>query len=359
MKLQDFADKRLRYDATQISQDLELSQDVKTVLVDLGFLEVPSDENAFDVGETAALKRFQQEQECDREPDFLGPETAAKLIEIGRLGTRAATNPLTIKTLKETLFKQIPVEDAEVEKVGAPAGKELAIVFYEEVRDYLRVTLVYPLQGKKIWYVRKADISILKNDPAGAEAIHPAQLPKQVKLNVPYKSQRDNAHNPDGSCNVTCLAMCMTFFSNSAPPVKQLESQSGQMEDTLYQYALDQGLSRHDPYDLAKILRHYGLEDRFTESASIAEVKAWLAAQKPAITHGYFTASGHIVALVGYDDTGFLVHDPYGEWCSTGYNRNDPNGKDTKGQYQHYSYDLIKRTCMPDSHFWVHFVSAK
>ena len=154
------------------------------------------------------------------------------------------------------------------------------------------------------------------------------------------------------------LAMCMAFFSNSDPQVKQLLASPGQMEDNLYQYALKHGLDRTDPYALAKILQNYGLKDRFTKSASIEEVKAWLAAQKPAITHGYFTGFGHIIVLVGYDEAGFIVHDPYGEWYATGCDRNDPYGNNIKGKYQHYSYDLIKRKCIPDGHFWVHFVSA-
>ena len=146
MKLQDFTDKKLRYDATQIAQDLELSQDVKTTLVNLGFLQVPSDSSAFEASEMAALKRFQQDHDCDSEPDFIGPETAAKLIEIGSMRTRAAAKSPTVKTFKETLFKQSPTDDDDqIEHVGAPAGKELAVVFYEKVRGYLRITLAYPL----------------------------------------------------------------------------------------------------------------------------------------------------------------------------------------------------------------------
>jgi uncharacterized protein YvpB len=170
-------------------------------------------------------------------------------------------------------------------------------------------------------------------------------------LNVPYKSQRDNLNNPDGSCNVTSLAMCLEFLS--IPRHKS----NGQYEDELYEYALDHNLSRHNPYDLAKIVRAYKAKDAFDTQATIDAVKKWLAAGNPAVTHGYFTSFGHIVALVGYDDKGFLVHDPYGEWYASGYDRNAQGSSDTKGKFLNYSYRMIKSTCCTDNQFWVHFIS--
>jgi len=54
---------------------------------------------------------------------------------------------------------------------------------------------------------------------------------------------------------------------------------------------------------------------------------------------------------VGYDEYGFIVHDPYGEWFSSGYRT------DLSGSYLNYSYLLIRRVCIPDGSFWVHFIS--
>jgi len=73
------------------------------------------------------------------------------------------------------------------------------------------------------------------------------------------------------------------------------------------------------------------------------------------IVHGYFTSFGYIVVIRGYDDTGFLVNDPYGEWFSTGYDNS------RSGERLHYSHDLIARTCSQESrgnpaHIWLHTV---
>jgi uncharacterized protein YvpB len=63
------------------------------------------------------------------------------------------------------------------------------------------------------------------------------------------------------------------------------------------------------------------------------------------------------VILVGYDDTGFIVNDPYGEWYASGYDRNDPSGNNTKGKFKHYSYQMIEDTYASDNQFWVHSIS--
>lgn len=166
-----------------------------------------------------------------------------------------------------------------------------------------------------------------------------------MQLNIPYKSQLDNSKNPTGACNVTCLAMCLDFLR---VPRRQ---KTGQYEDELYQYAIDKGYSRHDPRDLAQIVKDYGAKDRFTNRATLQQVRDWIDSGNPCITHGYFTDFGHIIVITGYDANGLFVHDPYGEWFPTGYDTTVP------GKNLHYSHDLIRRTCMHDGDFWVHFIN--
>jgi uncharacterized protein YvpB len=87
--------------------------------------------------------------------------------------------------------------------------------------------------------------------------------------------------------------------------------------------------------------------------ATLQEVKTWLANGNPVVVHGYFTSFGHIIAIKGYDDVlqSFVVNDPYGEYFDSGYRT------DLTGESLNYSYDLIRRTCMDDGDFWVHFLS--
>ncbi|HAT12513.1 MAG TPA: hypothetical protein DCS91_01905 [Microcoleaceae bacterium UBA11344] len=78
---------------------------------------------------------------------------------------------------------------------------------------------------------------------------------------------------------------------------------------------------------------------------------AHLSADNPCIIHGYFTAAGHIIVLIGFDNEGFFVQDPYGEWFESGYDT------EATGKALHYSYELIIRKCAYDDEFWVHYVS--
>lgn len=172
----------------------------------------------------------------------------------------------------------------------------------------------------------------------------------QKLLSVPYFSQLDNLNNPYGSCNVTSVAMCMAYFGIKGDG-------SGQLEDQLYEYLLDHRMSRHNPHDLAQLFPTKGLSDRFQSKATWAEVREHIDAGNPAIAHGYFTRFGHIVAIVGYDDTAYsgrgawIVNDPYGEWFASGYRT------DVSGERVAYSYQMMDQLCSPDGDLWIHFVS--
>lgn len=176
------------------------------------------------------------------------------------------------------------------------------------------------------------------------------------KLNVPYLSQLDNTIFPTGTCNVTSVAMCCAFFGESVH-----RASDEQLEDYFTRYCLDNGLSRHSPGDLVILAQKHGYRPRFNDRATWGQVKAWLDSGKPCIVHGYFTSSGHIMPIVGYNDKGWIVHDPYGEW----YAVHDPYGEwyasgyDTSvsGEGLTYSYKMMEDLCGPDSdsQLWIHF----
>lgn len=359
MKLTDFASANLRYDSSAIAQDSELSQEVQALLIEFGLLT--DTEEPFGARAIAALTRFQRQNDCD-EPEFLGPQTAAKLLEASEMGSRAPASVITLEATQNTILKLRPLDSSDLEaneKYNLASGEKLELTYYEPVRKHLVLTLKQEIQGSPVWYAFGEHVKVTGGEPINVTpapadekpALSPATPASSVKLNVPYKSQRDNLNNPDGSCNVTSLAMCLEFLSIPR------QRSNGQYEDELYEYALDHNLSRHSPHDLAKIVRAYKAKDAFDSQATIDAVKKWLAAGNPAVTHGYFTSFGHIVALVGYDDKGFLVHDPYGEWYASGYDRNAPGSSDTKGKFLNYSYRLIESTCCTDNQFWVHFIS--
>lgn len=343
MKLQEILGKNKKYDVKAIAADKELSRQIQIRLIDLGLLDPPAD-GIFGPVSTAALARFHKLVQCTSEPGIVGATTAKALIEAKREDLRFP--PPVMKTLKETFLKARPlnVSDlSESEKQMIGAGKVFELVSYEVVRDHIRVTFRKDIfKNSQVWYVYKPHIQILEE----GKVIYPKPKPKSFQIpNFPYYSQLDNYYNPTGACNVTSMAMCLQFLG------KPRRDNVGRFPDELYEYALNKGYNRWNPYDLVKIVKDYGGQDTFKENAIIEEVQDWLVDGKPTVIHGYFTSFGHIMPVIGYDETGFLVNDPYGEWFSTGYDNN------ARGAYLHYSYDLIRRVCMADGNFWVHFIS--
>ena len=74
-------------------------------------------------------------------------------------------------------------------------------------------------------------------------------------------------------------------------------------------------------------------------------MKTLLAAGRPLVVNGFFT-EGHVVVFVGYDDKGFFVNDPNGDWNGTPYvsgSQSYPGSScpGTSGKSIHISYNLI------------------
>jgi hypothetical protein len=177
----------------------------------------------------------------------------------------------------------------------------------------------------------------------------PKPLPtpsSSVILKVPYLSQLDNVDDPYATCNVTSVAMCLAYYGH---PIRN--SQGIQLEDELNQYCYSNGLDRHVPTDLKKLLEAYGCKDDFQFDAKWASAKTHLAGGNPLIVHGYFTRSGHIIAIIGYNEKGFVVQDPFGEYFASGYDTSRSGAKLT------YSYEMMRQTCGTDGDLWLHFVS--
>ncbi|MEG4110067.1 peptidoglycan-binding protein, partial [Microcoleus sp. S13_C5] len=208
MKLQNFLNSQIRYDAKAIAADDELSGQIQSRLIDLGLLKPPVD-GIFGPLSTATLHRFQTLMKCG-EAGFLGAVTAKKLIETKP--EEIPTNPLILKTLRDTIFKSKPLASSQLqdsEKQVIPAGKEFEILAFAPARGHIRVALRNEsFKGSGIWYVFGAHAQITQD----SVLFYPKPNPPTVRLGIPYHSQMDNLNNPTGSCNVTSLAMCMDFL---------------------------------------------------------------------------------------------------------------------------------------------------
>ncbi|MFN9870852.1 MAG: C39 family peptidase [Cyanobacteriota bacterium] len=259
-----------------------------------------------------------------------------------------------LEAITETFLKKEKVDSSELgphQLVPVETGRQYKI---EEVVETdgnsIKVRLAY---GAGDWWLFRPHWRFVEEGASPKPAELPAAMPEQVSgarvLDVPYFSQLDNHINPTGSCNVTCVAMCLVYLGMAHPPDHQLE-------DSLYRKMENQGLSRHDPYDLKALIDSFpGYKDIFRENGGFKDIQSSIDAGNPVIIHGYFTKFGHIIVVRGYDETGLIVNDPYGEYFSSGYDNS------RSGEKLHYSYGLIARTCSPESvnqprNIWYHTV---
>ena len=169
-------------------------------------------------------------------------------------------------------------------------------------------------------------------------------VPEGRVLDVPYFSQRDNPRNPYGTCNVTSIAMVLTFYG--------LEPRlpSDQLEDELLQWIYDRygegGETIHA--NLQELYRAYGYKGGFSTTRTWAEIRAAIDSGVPAVVAGNFTASGHIVVLIGYQGNTWTAHDPWGD-ATTDY-------RGTNGFSVRYSQEYLERVCGKDGDVWCHLI---
>ena len=159
---------------------------------------------------------------------------------------------------------------------------------------------------------------------------------------TPYRYQYDNANEPSATCGLTSAAMVLGSFGFTVSP------------DQLYaRFGLAQGQS---PGGLAEVYRAYGLNAASSYAGTFDDLRRHIDAGRPVVVHGDFTASGHIVVVIGYDRDGFIVHDPSGLWSGAlrgGY----PARTATNGRAVRYSLAALDRVIGPSGNIWLSVAS--
>ena len=253
---------------------------------------------------------------------------------------------LTLTLKKDTLFKKRAVNSnnlSDREKVQLRKGSVYGLLGYSPAEQHLRVALSENLRGfGNSGYFFIEDVEVRRGSK-------PVELsPAQVELNVPYFSQRDNAHRPASTCNVTAIAMVMYYYGVRPQGSKQLE-------DELYEWCVRRygANSQTDNTVLVRMSQAYGFEASFSTTRTWGQIRSQLMQGRPVVVGGYFTHAGHIVCLVGYTPSGYIVNDPYGN-ALTGY-------RDTNGRKLFYSNAYMNQMCAPegDGNIWAHFIAPK
>jgi len=151
-------------------------------------------------------------------------------------------------------------------------------------------------------------------------------------LNVPYQSQNDNASGTGyRECFSSSCAMVAMYYGKVA-------------NDDAYNLIRQKYGDSTDAQAQLRTLRSLGLEANFITNGTTCDIREAIDAGRPVpagwLHKGHVTApsgGGHYSVIIGYDETGWIVHDPNGEAkLATGGYTNNLNGAS-----QHYSYDLF------------------
>ncbi len=148
-------------------------------------------------------------------------------------------------------------------------------------------------------------------------------------LDVTYQSQNDNASGTGyRECFSSSCAMVAMFY--------------GKIEnDDAYNLIRQKYGDSTDAQAQLRTLRSLGFEANFITNGTTCDIRECIDAGRPVpvgwLHHGHVTApsgGGHYSVVIGYDDSGWIVHDPNGEanLATGGYTNN------LNGAKQHYSY---------------------
>jgi uncharacterized protein YvpB len=158
-------------------------------------------------------------------------------------------------------------------------------------------------------------------------------------LGVEYMSQRDNYRDANRTC----------FSSSCAMLLKYLKSGSIKTDDDYIKVVFTFGDTTEGATQVAT-LKHFGLPVVFITGGNRALIQKQINSGKPVpagfLHHGtpsQPTGGGHWLCIIGYDETGYWVNDPWGD-CDllTG------TYPSTDGAKKHYSYKNFEPRWMAD-----------
>lgn len=218
------------------------------------------------------------------------------------------------------------------EKVAVPVGQAYDIVWQSKEADgHVKVSLAY---GAGNWFIYAPHWS-------GLQQISPApnpapSTPGRKVLDVPYYSQRDNATQGDDNWMRTCFSSSCAMLANYVKPgcIKG--------DDDYISKRRKFGNSTNPNAQVA-CLKSLGIKARYVQNLNNADLIKQIDRGMPVpvgiLHHGPASAptgGGHWLIVIGYDDAGFVVHDPWGEI-------NHANGTypSTNGKSLRYSYKLF------------------
>lgn len=261
------------------------------------------------------------------------PGLVRRREEEKKLFLEKSKHPLLSKSIlakKDTWLKRRPVDSGSLaaeEKLFVPKGSAWQWLELRMYAGEIHQRVFLEQRPDQEWWIFPDHWKII-NDTEVQENISTSD--GEIKLVVPYFSQRDNKKDPMRTC----------FSSSCAMLLEALEPDAITGDDEYISEVYKYGDTTEATAQI-KTLKHFGVDARFVQNADWATLESQLKQGIP-IPIGVLhkgsvsdpTGGGHWLVVVGMtaDKTKLWVHDPFGEMdlISGGY-------PSTDGKYKLYS----------------------
>jgi predicted double-glycine peptidase len=178
----------------------------------------------------------------------------------------------------------------------------------------------------------------------------------QIIDGFPYFYQYSNKLLPEGTCQNTCIAMVLKYYAGREGKEKQvIDGITPDYLTTKWGNKKAQSVEGLEQVfnDEAKAVG-LTIRGKGTTTASLDEFRALAKSGRPSIVHGYFTAYGHIMVVLGYDGSHYFCNDPAGKWSQEYKNGGYSAANENEGIGVKYKKEAFEKAIAPDNMVWVH-----
>ena len=244
-------------------------------------------------------------------PGLVRRREAEKALFLRKVKHPQLTHSLLAK--QDTWLKRKPVDSSKLapeDKLFVPKGSawEWAEIRLYPGEAHQRLFLV--AQPTAEWWFFPSHWKVINDEPAAPAPSTPTP-PKEIKLKVPYYSQRDNARDPMRTCfSSSCAMLLAALKPNSISNDDEYISKVFRYGDTTQAWVQ------------IRALADYSVKAEFFQNGNWAAIESQLVKGIPVpigiLHHGPVSrphGSGHWIVVIGItaDKKGFIVHDPFGD----------------------------------------------
>jgi len=141
---------------------------------------------------------------------------------------------------------------------------------------------------------------------------------------VPYYDQYDNYAYGGSTCNLTSIAMVLDYYKITKPGIN-----TGSYSRTPDYLLSVEGGPVYSASGIDAVFNDMAVAKgsairSYTKLGTKYDLRNELATGRPVIVQGWYTSSGHVMVVMGFDGTYYTANDPAGKWNGSMYGTFSP-----------------------------------